>query len=108
MSELLLAVWKAALDFIEINETWLKPLSFIVSPILAGFAFWANQRTLRHLNKRNARSLALKRDARDAKKLADERNEVLRLKEAELIKKQSLIDKLQADIRNLTDGTNQL
>ena len=108
MEDLIRELFEAVVKWLEGNESWIKPISYIVSPILAGFAFWANVRNHKRLQAKGFKLGHLKAEVKDARREVDERTGQLREEQAKVRSREVRIRGLEDDLRRITEGSNQL
>lgn len=104
--------WKeaanAVFEWLRDQEPWIKPISLIVSPILAGLAFYTTLKTRARMDRQSKRLGMLKKEARQAQELAASSLARLRDEEAKLTASRAKVQKLEDDLRRITDGGQQL
>ncbi len=108
MEDLLREIFETAVKWLEGNETWLKPISYIVSPILAGVAFWGTSRTRDRMDRQNKRLGILKSSTRGAQQQAETSRRLALEENVRLRTAQIRITKLEEDLRRITEGGQQL
>lgn len=99
---------EALIRWLEHHETWIKPLSLIISPMLAGIAFSSTLRTYRRLEKQSKKAALQKSAATTAKKEVSRLKLVLEDERQKVITRGVRIQKLEDDLRRISEGGQQL
>lgn len=86
----------------------LKLFSFVLSPILALWAFWANIKNHRRLQQKGFKLGHLKAEVKQSRREVEERKGQLREEQARVRSREIRIRSLEDDLRRITEGSNQL
>lgn len=108
MEEIFVAVSEALMKWLEHHQLWIKPLSLIVSPILAGVASYGTIKTRSRMDRQSKRLGMLKKTARIAEAEAIKRQGRVRELEKQILERKLRIDELETDLQRITDGGQQL
>jgi len=108
VEELLSEIGDSLLRWLEHHEIWLKPLSLIVSPILAGIAFYGTIRTRIRMDRQSKRLGMLKKAARTAEEKAEASRRQALAENEKLRTSYVRITKLEEDLRRITEGGQKL
>lgn len=108
MEELLQVLVEALFKWLEHNEPWIKPVSYIVSPILAFLAFRSSRQTLAEMVQ-NAEVLGETRAAAtQASERAEKRANQLVDDEKRIRASNLRIERLESDLRRITQSGQKL
>jgi chromosome partitioning protein len=108
VEDLIRELFEAIVKWLEGNEGWIKPVSYVASPILAGLAFWANLRNHRRLQAKGFKLGHLKAEVKDVRREVERRTHQLREEQARVRTREARIQSLEDDLRRITEGSNQL
>jgi len=86
----------------------LAVISYVVSPLLAGYAFWLNRKTFQRLSNATTRYALTRTQARNAREDLDKANERLESASTEIQAKQRRVATLEADLERITAGDQSL
>lgn len=108
VAEFLSSILDAARHVLGEDYPLLKLFSFVLSPLLALWAFWANIRNHRRLQQKGFKLGYLKAEVKQSRREVDERTGQLREEQAKVRTREVRIRGLEDDLRRITEGSNQL
>lgn len=115
MEEVLFESIASLLRWLGANTEVARPLasflaifSYVLSPFLALWAFWANKRTHARLRSESSRYAYAKAKAISAQDDALRRKEQVREEQAKILLRERKIRELEEDLRRITDGNQEL
>lgn len=108
MEDFIKSIFDALMSFLQPHEPWLRVVSYIVSPILAGLAFWANLRARLKMQYQSQRLGMLKRKSTEDRETLGKLRAQVQRENDEVLKRGNRIRELESDLERITQGNQSL
>lgn len=108
MEEFLHTVWEFIVHYHGAYEPFIKFISYIVSPILAYLAFRANRRSHQEIAEKSEELGRLSNEVDNAHAANREKEHELQIAAAEIEERGRRVEKLQNDLKQITEGSHEL